>query len=79
MINYVALSLDAHKRITLEWKGAEILRISPWKMVGILVERGGVRFVRSIPSLFKFSVIGTGDVLDIAPDMGGDNIYKEYL
>jgi len=39
----------------------------------------GFRFVRSIPSLFKFSVIGTGDVLDIAPDMGGDNIYKEYL
>ncbi len=32
--------------------------------------KGGVRFVRSIPSLFKFSVIGTGDVLDIAPDMG---------
>jgi len=23
MINYVAPSLDAHKRITLEWKGAD--------------------------------------------------------
>ena len=40
MINYVALSLDAHKRITLEWKGAEILRISSWEMAGILVGKG---------------------------------------
>ena len=40
MINYVALSLDAHKRITLEWMGADILRISSWEMVGILVEKG---------------------------------------
>ncbi|RLG24073.1 hypothetical protein DRN77_03140 [Methanosarcinales archaeon] len=61
------------------WNGrARILRTSSWEMVGILVGEG-FRFVRSIPPLFKFSVIGTGDVLDIAPDMGGDNIYKEYL
>jgi len=78
MINYVALSLDAHKRITLEWKGADSKNIvmGDGRDTG---GEGGFRFVRSIPPLFKFSVIGTGDVLDIAPDMGGDNIYKEYL
>ncbi|RZB32647.1 MAG: hypothetical protein AEth_00325 [Candidatus Argoarchaeum ethanivorans] len=35
-------------------------------------DRAVIRFVRSIPSLFKSNVIGTGDVLDIALDRGNN-------
>lgn len=43
-------------------------------------DRAVIRFVRGIPSLFKFNVIGTGDVLDIAFDMGmiSQNEYEDF-
>ena len=52
--------------------GAELL---------IADDRAVIRFVLSIPSLFKFKVIGTGDVLETALDRGtiSQNDYDDFM
>ena len=44
-------------------------------------DRAVIRFVLSVPSLFKFKVIGTGDVLNTALDRGiiSQNDYDDFL
>jgi predicted nucleic acid-binding protein len=79
---------NASRGIDEIWRGihaGEIEAISLAIELGaetlIADDRAVTRFVRSTPSLFKFNVIGTGDVLDIALDRGiiSKNEYEDFL